>query len=233
LIPRQLGVLSNIDEAFNKDEEIDKGDISTLASIMKTNVQTYSTEDKKAITNGLTFYKNTTKNKKFTKLKQSDQKTTMKLVHFHGEGIETGQATTVVDSTVEECAGYQYNLGNRYKRRHSDVHSTITKINDHSFYYSTSRNLHVPGIAPRETRTKVVWAKDEKGTVVIDVSDSLELVKTHRLKDGHVLMSIHVVWVFERLNPMGKTPQTKVTLTGKINLGGAIHSSIMNRLANR
>jgi hypothetical protein len=106
-------------------------------------------------------------------------------------------------------------------------------VNPHTLYYITTRNLGLPGFAARDGRFKVTWFKQQDGKVIIDVADTDELQIDFPVKIGSVLAKAHTVWVFEPLDPIGGVPQTSVTFTTKIDLGGVFYSSIMNKIAPR
>jgi hypothetical protein len=138
---------------------------------------------------------------------------------------------------VEECAAYEVNLDSRENRKilkeRGITEYHIKKPNAHTQYYITTRNLGLPGFAPRDGRSKMTWFKQEDGKVIIDVADTDKLQVDFPVKAGNILVKIHTVWVFEPLDPIGGVPQTSVTFTTKVDLGGVFYSSITNKLAPR
>ena len=176
--------------------------------------------------------------KNFNDLKSPDERVKMKLVHVDGASSGTGVATTVVDASVEECAAHEYSslYSRSWKKLASQSGFSQLKtrfVNNNTLYYITTRDLGLPGFSPRETRSKVTWFKQDDGKVIIDVTDTEELHEDYPVKAGNVLGKAHTVWVFEQLDPIGGVPQTLVTFTTKVELGGTFYSSIMNKIAPR
>jgi len=133
-----------------------------------------------------------------------DSKVNLKLVHLDGESLVAGVATTVLDASVEDCASYEFcSLDSRqHKRSARDQGITdmaVKRINDHSLYYLTTRNLGVPipGFADREYRTKVMWEKDEQGKVGVYFYDTNYCGATHPVKPKSVVGSVQTFWFFE------------------------------------
>ena len=170
-----------------------------------------------------------------------DEKVELKLVHNDGESLVTGVATTVVDASAEDCAAskfssmYARSMSKQAKEKNITDHTTI-RINDHSLYYLTTRDLRVPilGFAQRDWRIKVTWFKSVvDNSIFIYFSDTAECDETHPVKPKSVVASAHTVWKFQTLPMIGEIPQTKVIFTSKVDVGGAVPSAIMNRLVTR
>ena len=64
--------------------------------------------------------------------------------------------------------------------------------------------------------------KEEDGKVVINVSNTNDVMEEYPVKDGNVLVSAQSVWIFEPLDQIGEIPQTSVSFTTRVNLGGNI-----------
>ncbi|GMI48438.1 hypothetical protein TrCOL_g6642 [Triparma columacea] len=236
--PNTLGVVAELRTSFNKDEEVDKAALVSLVNIIKNEHQDYTDEEKGAIRKGKEFYEKCKEGRNFDDLKSPDERVKMKLVHVDGASSATGFATTVVDASVEECAAYEFSkLGNREDTRNSKKQGItflkVIKVNPHTIYYVTTRELGLPGFAPRDFRSKITWCKEDDGKLVIDVADTVELHTDFPVKAGNVLGNAHTVLVFEPLDPIGGVPQTSVTFTTKVDLGGNFYSSIMNKLVPR
>jgi hypothetical protein len=236
-IPLGLKALYDVSDALKKDEMIDKAALASLANIIKNEPQDYTDEEKVAIRKGKEFYEKCKEDENFDDLKSPDERVKMKLVHVDGASSGTGFATTVVDASVEECAAYEFYFGSREFRKTSKERGIteyhVKNGNDHTFYYITTRELGLPGFAPRDGRSKVTWFKQHDDKIIIDVADTDQIQVDFPTKDGNVLGKAHTVWVFEPLHTVGDVPQTSVTFTTKVDLGGVFYSSIMNKIAPR
>jgi hypothetical protein len=236
------GYASNMIELRKKfhlsDDKIDRAAMEYLANIIKNEPQDYTEEEEKAIRKGKKFYEKCKKDGNFNDLKSPDERVKMRLVHVDGASSGTCFATTVVDASVEECAASKVSiLGSREDARNAKKWGlTFLKtinVNHHTLYYITTRNLGLPGFALRDGRSKVIWCKQDNGKVIVDVSHTKELEREYPVKAENVLVKIHTVWVFEPLDPIGGVPQTSVTLTTHVDLGGIFFSSVINQLAPR
>ncbi|GMI43036.1 hypothetical protein TrCOL_g3874 [Triparma columacea] len=219
------------------DDKIDRSALEYLANIIKNEPQDYTKEEEKAIRKGKEFYEKCKEDKHFDELKSPDEKVKMKLVHVDRSSSGTGFATTVVDASVEECAANEFYFDSREFRKTSKERGIteyhIKNSSGHTSYYMATRDLGLPGFNPRDGRNKIIWLKQDDGKVIIDVADTDELQVDFPVKAGNILVKIHTVWVFEPLDPIGDVPQTSVTFTTKVDLGGYFYSSIMNKIAPR
>ncbi|GMI31458.1 hypothetical protein TrCOL_g854 [Triparma columacea] len=209
------------------DDKFDRAALEYLANIIKNEPQDYTEEEEKAIRKGKEFYEKCKEEENFDNLKSPDERVKMKLVLVDGASSGTGFATTVIDASVEECAANEItSLNSRNETKKAKMNGITTmkvvNVNPHTLYYITTRNLGIPGFYPRETRSKVTWLKQDDGKVIIYFADAEELQVDYPVKAGNVLLKAHTVWVFEPLEPIGGVPQTSVTLTTNIDLGGAI-----------
>ncbi|GMI44875.1 hypothetical protein TrCOL_g12708 [Triparma columacea] len=238
--PKVLRVLKSAMQSFEKDEEVDKAGLASLANIIKNEPQDYTEEEEDAIGKGKEFYEKCKESVRTYNLNSPDEKVDLKGVHVDGESLGSGVAVTVVDASVEECAAHAImNLNSREKmnnlRKYGIVEMTVKKVNDHSLYYFTTRDLGIPGIALREFRAKVTWMKangGNKDTVWINFNSTDGLMEEHPVKRGNVVASIHTFWVFEELNFKGQVPQTRVTMQSQVNLHSPIPTQIMNGLGS-
>jgi len=136
-------------------------------------------------------------------------------VHLDNESLATAIGKTVVDASVEECAAHEISRLSSRKNRLNSASRGLTKIftekiNDHSLYYFTTRDLGVPGFAERDFRTKILWKKnDEDGTIMINVSATNDLDQKIKVKSGIVVATVNTVWIFTPLPRIGDIPQTE------------------------
>jgi hypothetical protein len=208
----------------------------SLANIIKNKDQDYTVEEKKAIMEGKKFYMDYKESKNFEDLNSPDSRVKMKLVHIDRTSIATGFATTVVDASVEECAAHAFSkLGNREHKRVRQKQGIsflkVINVNPHTLHFATTRELGVPGLSPRDTRSKVIWSKDKNGNILVDASDTSDLNDKFPVKTGNVLATAHSLWVCEPLEPIAGVAQTALTAIVKAELRGNIPSSIMKRIA--
>jgi hypothetical protein len=237
-IPRVLSTIAVLRDSFKRDEEVDKAALASLANIIKSESQDYTDEEKKAIRKGKEFYEKCEDDENFDELKSPDERVKMKLVHVNGASLCTGVATTVVDASVERCAANEIiGLNSRDEMKKAKMNGIntmkVVNVNPHTLYYITSRNIGIPGFSPRDNRSKVTWFKQQDGKVIINIEDTEELHDDFPVMAGNVLAKINTVWVFQPLKPVGDVPQTSVTFTTKVDLGGVFYSPIMNKIASR
>lgn len=242
-LPKSLAVMKALTDSFQRDDEIDQAALASLADIIRSDdTQTYTRDELKAIEEGKKFFDKAIKESANVEpLESPDPMVEMKAVHVDRESLVTGLTTTIVDATVEECAAREFTgtYSRSYQRLAqgrgiTEWHNVF--INDHSLYWFTTRDLKVPipGFLEREFRTKVIWHKDDKGRVLLDFADTTERDHSYQVKSKRsVRGSVRTVWSFEQLPPVGGISQTKVFFTTRVNLGGAIPSSVMNTLASK
>ena len=237
-IPRGLSPIAALRDSFKRDEEVDKAVLASLTNIIKNERQDYTDEEKAAIRKGKEFFEKCKEDKNFDDLKSPDERVKMKLVHVDGASSGTGFATTVVDASVDECAANEItclNSRNEMKKAKMNGITTmkVVNVNPHTLYYITTRNLGIPGFVPRDGRSKVTWFKQHDGKAIIYFTDTEDLKEEFPVKTGNVTVKGHSVWVFEPLQSVGDVSQTSVTFTTKVDLGGVIFSSIVNKIAPR
>jgi hypothetical protein len=231
----QLSPVS-VGDTKQTDEEIDQAALEALAKIIRNEPQDYADEEKQAIRKGKEFYEKCKEGETFGDLKSPDGRVKMKLVHVDGASSGTAFANTVVDASVEECAAYEYSSlysrGWKNLASQSGFSQVNTRfVNNHTLYYVTTRELGLPGFAPRDGRSKVTWFKQHDGKVIIDVADTDQLQVDFPVKARNILGKAHTVWIFEPLRTVGDVQQTSATFTTKVELGGIFYSSIMNKIA--
>lgn len=141
----------------------------------------------------------------------------------------------LVTSLIADCAAREYSslVSREFKRSARSrgiLDLFVHKINDHSLYYLTTRDLGIPipGFAEREFRSKATWHKNERGEVILDFADAgSDCDNMHPVKPRSVVANQHTIYFFEPLPPIGDVPQTRVVMTTKMDLNGSIPSYIM------
>jgi len=211
-----------------------KAALDKLANTIRTGSPEYSYGECQQIQKGKDFYRKCKDLKNAKALKSHDGNVVMQSVHMGEESIMCLLARTVVDASADLCIAYRilcYESKEEKRKKHF-LRATVKHINDHSFYYISKRSIGFP-FNPREARSKVVWRKEEDGKVVIDVSDTKDLMEEYPLDEGSVLASVHSVWMFEPLKPIGEIPQTAVSFVSRVDPGGNIPTKLVNHLGKR
>ena len=99
---------------------------------------------------------------------------------------------------------------------------------------SRQETYEFQALSEREFRTVVMWHRDdEQGRILLDFENTNGCDLSHPIKPKSVLASQKTVWIFEPLPSIGDIPQTKVTLTSRIDLKSVFTSQSMNNLAPR
>ena len=223
-----------------QDDVLDRASMMSVANTIKNEPQNYTQEEDAAIKKGIELYekcKEMAMLDKFDKVKSPDDKVNMKSVPIEGS-LATGLATAVIDASVEESVAYEYadlysRSFNKKSKERGITFLHVKKISDHSQYYSSTRSLGIPGFSLREARNKITWKKlNDK--VMFVVSDTNDLLEEFPIGKGNVLIQSHIVWMFEKMEPIGNVPQTAVTLSAQFNLGGVFSSksaSLLTKVA--
>jgi hypothetical protein len=231
-IPRVLGALSEISNSFKRDEDVDKAALASLTNIIKNEHQDYTKEEKEAINKGKKFYENCKEGRNFDDLKSPDERVKMKLVHVDGASSGTGFATTVVDASVEECAAFEFHINSREYKTTTKVNgilaSSFKESNKHNLFLRQIRTLGVPGFSYREGRMRAIWKVESNGSIILSVADTEDLKEEFPVDPGSVFVSAHSVWYFESLQSIGNVQRTAVTFISKMDLKGAIPTSLSN-----
>jgi len=220
---------------FKSDDELDQEELNKIADDIKNVPQLYRTDEERTVLRGKEFYKKCNENKHFDFISLPDKRITAKMVHNDGDSLVTGVVSTVVDANVEECTAYKFYCDSRASRKRmkkrGEISRTIKAINPHALFYLSRINIGVRGFNHREFRQKLIWRRDSDGKCFIFVTDTEILNDEYPREPGDVVASAYTVWTFESLDPIGDVPQTAATMTSRIDVKGAVPSSIMNRLA--
>ena len=107
-----------------------------------------------------------------------------------------------------------------------NLQSSLTKINDHQSIYHFVREIKIPGFAPREFLTRVVWKKQGQTFVVVyDSTEREDFPASGALVRAESTSS----WEYKTLESVGGTHQTRVTLTQRLDLKGSIRKVYVNK----
>jgi hypothetical protein len=131
-------------------------------------------------------------------------------------------ASTTIDADIYQCAAFDLcrmsrnALKEHYKS--GGLERSLTKINEHDYVYAFARN-YASGFQPRDLVMRVVWKWLNESTLVI-ASESFVDQENYPTRDGFVRASTTVLAKLKRLDPIGAVPQTHMTYTQQVNLGG-------------
>jgi hypothetical protein len=153
---------------------------------------------------------------------------------FHKGGKNgTGRASTVLDDDICACAAWIFPAMARHfvKAFYADGGSerAVTTHNDHSFTGQLVMDFNIPTFSPREFVTRVLW-RWESETVLLVVTESC-LAEQYPIRPGIVRGSVVTLEKFERLDPLGEIPQTRITWTQRPDMGGLIPSKAVRGAA--
>ena len=138
----------------------------------------------------------------------------------------------MVDAPIEEVAAWELARKSRESMKGHVVFGgldrDLVKINDHLDVYNNVIDLAIPGFLPRQWVTRVVWkwAAGKKELMVI--ADSVEHTDFPERKK-YQRASSTVMVKYKQEADVGGIPQTKVTYTQHVDLGGRIPKWVQNR----
>ena len=191
---------------------------------MKNQVQTYTPEEEKQIEKGIELHLRCKENESKAKnLKNPDERVDMKLFYLEGEVVATLVASTTLDTTAEEGAAWAIvHLDSRTRLRQAKIKGLtllkVERVNPHTLYYITSRNMGIPGMHARDTRNILTWKKQDDGRMIISNLNSEAAKKKYPGKKGNVLIEAQTSYVYEPTDAIGDVPQTKLRFTAKIDM---------------
>jgi hypothetical protein len=146
------------------------------------------------------------------------------------------QATTIIDATLVDCAACDIcRMSRRSLKAHAKsggLERTLIKANGHSYVYKFARDYGARGFSPRDFVLRVVWKWISTSTLVI-VTESFEDDARHPRRSGYVRGYTTVLTKLERIEAVGGTPQTRLTYTQQVDVGGAIPKSIVTKGSQR
>jgi hypothetical protein len=104
----------------------------------------------------------------------------------------------------------------------------LVKINDHQNIYHVVYDVSIPRFLPRQWVSKVIWkwAADKKELTVAydDIKHDAFAERKEYLRSSST-----VLCKYKQEAAVGGIPQTKVTYTVQVDLGGAIPKRVLNR----
>jgi hypothetical protein len=236
-IPKTLAVVDELRNVFQRDREIDQFDRSELVATMRGAPQEYTAEEIASIERV---------QNKIGSLPEVDMKdvafydhlVSMKETFIKGEGSIILTASTIVDATSEVCAAFDYLKTSRENLKEStNLERSLINVPPHSCHGSIFhfvKDFHVPRILPREWVIKLIWKKvnDAVADKTIIYCEGLSEHPDYPSNPGrYVRGSMAALNVYEKLPPVDGVPQTRVSWTQTVNLGGFVPKRFANKLA--
>ena len=228
-IPLALGAVGDLRDAFQRDDEIDKLERDELARVIKDEPQTYIAEEDILI-NEVHVKLGMLEWEHFEELESPDHLVRMgKIFVDGGSSSAAGRASTIVDVSVGDCAAWEMAKMSRENRKihvaDGGLERDFRKENEHHGLLRVVLDLHIPGLQPREFLSAQVWRR--QGDKLAAVYDNVEH-EDFPLDVSLVRGTTQVYLEYEKLKPVGGLPQTRVTFTQQIDLGGLIPKSLVN-----
>ncbi|GMI56321.1 hypothetical protein TeGR_g5225, partial [Tetraparma gracilis] len=138
----------------------------------------------------------------------------------------------IVDAPIAQVAAWEMA---KMSRENMMVHvqdggldRNLKKINDHQNIYHVVYDLSIPTFLPRQFISRIVWkwAGDKKELTV--VADSVKNTDFPERKE-YLRASATGMYQYKQEAEVGELPQTKVTYTMQVDLGGVIPKWVQNR----
>jgi hypothetical protein len=228
-VPSQLGVLSDLRLAFQRDEEIDAAERARLARTIEHELQNYAAEER-ALLERVESSLGALKKADLVELDSPDPLVKMHCILVEGESSTIMMATTTVDSSVEECAAWDLlKLSREQLRRSKNVEITLNRTNSHHSVFHFVKDLGVPGFTPREWILESVWMKRGPDTLLTAYEHFPEHASFKRNPKYLRGTSSVVFYKYQRLPPIGAVPQTRVSFTQQVDLGGVIPRWVVDK----
>ncbi|GMI35861.1 hypothetical protein TeGR_g6190, partial [Tetraparma gracilis] len=142
------------------------------------------------------------------------------------------KATTVVDAPIAEVAAWELaKMSRENQKEHAasgGLERDLVKINNHQNIFHVVYDLSIPKFLPRQGVTMQVWmwAADKKELTV--VYDDVKHDEFPERKE-YLRMSATIMVKYKQEAEVGGVPQTKVTYTLQVDVGGVIPKWVQNR----
>jgi len=220
-----LAAVDDTRALFQRDDEIDKVERDELARVLKDEPQML-TADENVLVNKVHVKLGVLEWDRFEEVESLDHLVRMGKISVDGSSGAVIRASLTVDAPVEECAAWDMCQTSRESLRdHGSLPRSLTKLNDHYGVFHGVYDFNIPGFRPREFLSAQVWRQQgDELTVVYDNTHHTDFP----LNPSYVRGSSIVHTVYRSLQPVGGLPQTQVTWTQQVNLGGAIPKFVVN-----
>ncbi|GMI23740.1 hypothetical protein TeGR_g15203 [Tetraparma gracilis] len=138
----------------------------------------------------------------------------------------------IVDAPIAEVAAWELAKMSRESMKghvaFGGLDRNLKKINDHQDIFHVVYNLSIPTFLPRQFVSRIVWkwAADKKELTV--VYDDVKHTEFPARKE-YLRASVTSTCKYKQEADVGGIPQTKVTYTVQVDLGGAIPKWVQNQ----
>ncbi|GMI34230.1 hypothetical protein TeGR_g7990 [Tetraparma gracilis] len=228
-IPRALSGVDSMQELFQRDDAIDGAKRSELAAIINTSEQPYLPDEDELIADvGAKFASLPA----FEKLDSPDHFVHMSSVFKEENSNAIGRATTIVDASIAEVAAWELaKMSRENLKEHvafGGLDRNLVRINDHQNIYHVVYDVSIPGFLPRQWVSRLVWKWEEDKKELTVALDTIEHGAFPKRKE-YLRASTTTLVKYKQEANVGEIPQTKVTWTQQVDLGGAIPKWVNNR----
>jgi len=218
-LPLALGILGDLRKEFQRDDEIDKLERDQLARVIKDEQQVYS-QDEDSLIHRVQNKLGALKEPDFEELESPDMLVKMAL-NMKGETAGVARATTVVDADIEECAPWEMAKLSREQLKKPALLKTLTAVNSHHrVYHTVVDHVRVPGFSPREFVSRQVWQRQDAETFLVAYESFANA--DYPTRSEYVRGYSRTLFEYVKLPAVSGVPQTRVTFTSEIDMGGII-----------
>jgi len=228
-LPLALGVVGKLRDAFQRDDEIDKVERDELTATIRDSPQTYTAEEDILI-NDVNVKLGVLEWEHFEVLESPDHLVKMGKIFVQNDSSGVMRGIVTVDAPLEECAAWEMAKMSRENRKQhlafGGLERCLNPENGHHNVYHMVYDLGIRGFQPREFLLTQIWKLQEDRLVV--GYKSLEHAD-FPLRPQYVRATSRAMWVYETVQQAGNTPQTRVTYSCQIDLGGVIPKLFVNR----
>ena len=234
-----MSIIEEARSAFNKDDAIDLEDHEKLVAVMKRGQEDYEQPELDIINDSTKKFEKLETGHLLKDIQSLDHLVKMKAGFLPGEVDIVGWADTEIDASIEECASFEYHISSRAKTNafesRGGIVKEISKLSPHSQINRSVYDLTgIAAIQPREWVGMEVWRWEN------DAYDKFVIASAPFFDEAlfptsntFVRATMQFLISYEKLEPVGKLPRTKVTLCAQTNFAGHIpHSFINSRISS-
>ncbi|GMI52212.1 hypothetical protein TeGR_g2169 [Tetraparma gracilis] len=220
-------------EKFQRDDAVDKMGRDELVSVIDREAQVYD-EKEESVVEGAHKKLSVLKEEDFKELGSPDHLVKMQYILKEGSSTGIGRATTIVDAPIAEAAAFELSeMSREVVKVHfasGGLDRELLKINDHQSIFHLVIDLAIPGFKPRQWVQMLVWRWSADKKELTTISSSVEHDGFPEC-DEYLRASCTVVTKYKQEAEVGGIPQTKVTYTMNVDVGGAIPKWVINTQA--
>ncbi|GMI35864.1 hypothetical protein TeGR_g6190, partial [Tetraparma gracilis] len=230
-IPEALVGVTDMRELFERDDAIDDTMRSELVALINAHSVDLTGRSQRLVKRVTQKFSSLTE-AAFEKLESPDHFVHMFSALEEGSSTAIGRATTVVDAPIAEVAAWELaKMSRENQKEHAasgGLERDLVKINNHQNIFHVVYDLSIPKFLPRQGVTMQVWmwAADKKELTV--VYDDVKHDEFPERKE-YLRMSATIMVKYKQEAEVGGVPQTKVTYTLQVDVGGVIPKWVQNR----